>query len=99
MKSQLRALIAQGIDVLRSAGTLPADTATPDFVVERPKDRSHGDFASNAAMHATRRRRQLLGPLGRKRRASKPSDIFIPTFPPGYRPFDRKIHRLFRGER
>lgn len=50
MKSQLRALIAQGIDALRSAGTLPADTATPDFVVERPKDRSHGDFASNAAM-------------------------------------------------
>ena len=50
MKSQLRALIAQGIDALRSAGTLPVDTATPDFVVERPKDRSHGDFASNAAM-------------------------------------------------
>ena len=50
MKSQLRALIAQGIDALRSAGTLPADTATPDFVVERPKTREHGDFASNAAM-------------------------------------------------
>ncbi|MEO6518603.1 MAG: arginine--tRNA ligase, partial [Pseudoxanthomonas sp.] len=50
MKSQLRALIAQGIDALRSAGTLPADTALPDFVVERPKTREHGDFASNAAM-------------------------------------------------
>ena len=50
MKSQLRDLIAQGIDALRSAGTLPADTATPDFVVERPKTREHGDFASNAAM-------------------------------------------------
>ena len=50
MKSQLRALIAQGIDALRSAGTLPADTAIPDFVVERPKTREHGDFASNAAM-------------------------------------------------
>src|SRR5690606_1357705 len=24
--------------------------ATPDFVVERPKDRSHGDFSSNVAM-------------------------------------------------
>jgi len=43
-------LIAQGIDALRSAGTLPADTATPDFVVERPKTREHGDFATNAAM-------------------------------------------------
>ena len=50
MKSQLRALIEQGIDALRTRGVLPADLATPDFVVERPKDRSHGDFASNAAM-------------------------------------------------
>ena len=50
MKASLRALIAQGIDALRSAGTLPADTATPDFVVERPKTREHGDFATNAAM-------------------------------------------------
>ncbi|WP_313928336.1 arginine--tRNA ligase [Pseudoxanthomonas sp.] len=50
MKASLRALIAQGIDALRSAGTLPADVATPDFVVERPKTREHGDFATNAAM-------------------------------------------------
>ena len=50
MKTPLRALIAQGIDALRSAGTLPADTATPDFVVERPKTREHGDFSTNAAM-------------------------------------------------
>jgi arginyl-tRNA synthetase len=50
LKAPLRALIAQGIDALRSAGSLPADTATPDFVVERPKTREHGDFASNAAM-------------------------------------------------
>ncbi|RZZ81288.1 arginine--tRNA ligase [Pseudoxanthomonas winnipegensis] len=50
MKSDLRALIAQGIDALRQAGTLPAETATPDFTVERPKTREHGDFATNAAM-------------------------------------------------
>ena len=50
VKSQLRALIAQGIDVLRSNGVLPGDAAVPAFVVERPKDRSHGDFSSNAAM-------------------------------------------------
>nr|WP_225583952.1 arginine--tRNA ligase [Pseudoxanthomonas sp. PXM02] len=43
-------MIAQGIDALRSAGTLPADATTPDFVVERPKTREHGDFATNAAM-------------------------------------------------
>lgn len=50
MKSELRALVAQGIDALRNAGTLPADAATPDFVVERPKDHAHGDFSTNAAM-------------------------------------------------
>ncbi|MEO6103439.1 MAG: arginine--tRNA ligase [Pseudoxanthomonas sp.] len=50
MKTQLRALIVHGIDALRSAGTLPADTGTPDFVVERPKTREHGDFSTNAAM-------------------------------------------------
>ena len=50
VKSQLRALIEQGIANLRSLGTLPADLSAPDFVVERPKDRTHGDFASNAAM-------------------------------------------------
>ncbi len=50
VKSQLRALIEQSIDTLRRNGDLPADLATPDFVVERPKDRSHGDFASNVAM-------------------------------------------------
>ncbi|WP_140727772.1 arginine--tRNA ligase [Pseudomonas sp. Hp2] len=50
MKPQLRALIGQGIEALRANGTLPADTLPPDFVVERPKTREHGDFATNAAM-------------------------------------------------
>lgn len=50
VKSQLRALIGQGIEALRANGTLPADTLPPDYVVERPKTREHGDFATNAAM-------------------------------------------------
>jgi hypothetical protein len=33
--------------------------------------------------------------LGRKRRASKPSDNFIPTFLNGYRPFDRELTGMF----
>nr|WP_238346325.1 arginine--tRNA ligase [Luteimonas saliphila] len=43
-------MIEQAIAGLRAAGTLPDDLATPDFVVERPKDRAHGDFSSNVAM-------------------------------------------------
>ncbi|GAB3387034.1 arginine--tRNA ligase [Lysobacter fragariae] len=50
MKSTLRDLVAAAIDSLRAAGTLPADLATPDFVIERPKSRAQGDFSSNAAM-------------------------------------------------
>ncbi|NUO78065.1 MAG: arginine--tRNA ligase [Lysobacter sp.] len=50
MKTHLRALVAQAIDALRAAGTLPADLATPDFVIERPKTRAQGDFSTNAAM-------------------------------------------------
>lgn len=50
MKAPLRALICQGIEALRSNGTLPTNTLPPDFVVERPKTRKHGDFATNVAM-------------------------------------------------
>ncbi|HEY0505120.1 MAG TPA: arginine--tRNA ligase [Lysobacter sp.] len=50
MKATLRALVAQAIDALRAAGTLPADLATPDFVIERPKSLAQGDFSTNAAM-------------------------------------------------
>ena len=54
MKTQLRALVRtlveQGIETLRAQGALPADLEVPEFVIERPKDRSHGDFSSNAAM-------------------------------------------------
>ena len=53
MKTQLRAqiatLIEQGLSALRSAGTLPADLASPEFVIERPKERAHGYFSTNAA--------------------------------------------------
>ncbi len=50
MKAQLKSLVEQGIANLRAAGTLPADAATPDFVIERPREASHGDFSTNAAM-------------------------------------------------
>ncbi|MDE2408187.1 MAG: arginine--tRNA ligase [Xanthomonadaceae bacterium] len=50
MKTQLRALIEQSLSTLRSAGTLPADLPTPEFVIERPKERAHGDFSCNVAM-------------------------------------------------
>nr|WP_257644177.1 arginine--tRNA ligase [Luteimonas salinisoli] len=50
-------MIEQGIASLRASGTLPADLVTPEFVVERPKERSHGDFSTNAAMLLARQAR------------------------------------------
>jgi arginyl-tRNA synthetase len=50
VKSTLRALVAQAIDALHAAGTLPADAPLPEFVIERPKTRAQGDFSTNAAM-------------------------------------------------
>nr|WP_220481119.1 arginine--tRNA ligase [Lysobacter penaei] len=50
VKTALRALVMQALDALRAAGTLPADLATPDFVIERPKNRAQGDFSTNVAM-------------------------------------------------
>ncbi|TBR13729.1 MAG: arginine--tRNA ligase [Lysobacter sp.] len=50
MKSTLRALVAQAVETLRAAGTVPADATTPDFVIERPKNRAQGDFSTNVAM-------------------------------------------------
>ncbi|MCC8363240.1 arginine--tRNA ligase [Lysobacter sp. A6] len=50
MKASISALVQQGIQALRTAGTLPQDLETPAFVVERPNQRAHGDFSTNAAM-------------------------------------------------
>ena len=68
MKTRLRALIEQGIASLRQSGSLPADLATPDFTIERPRERSHGDFSSNAAM-------LVAGQLGKRGQKANPRAI------------------------
>ncbi|MCK9537598.1 arginine--tRNA ligase [Dokdonella sp.] len=66
MKEQLQALVLDAIDALRAAGTLPAGD-TPAFVIERTKNRAHGDFATNAALllarQAARKPRELATAL------------------------------------
>ena len=49
MKDPLRDLVLTAIAALRGDGTLP-DGDTPAFVVERTKNRDHGDFATNVAL-------------------------------------------------
>lgn len=49
MKDSLHSLVHRALDALRADGTLPAGDA-PAFVIERTKNREHGDFATNAAL-------------------------------------------------
>ena len=49
MKEKLAQLLTDAVADLQAAGDLPAGI-TPDVMIERTRDRSHGDFASNLAM-------------------------------------------------
>lgn len=50
---QLRSEISQGITQAKEAGRIHFEQM-PAFVIEVPKDKSHGDFATNAAMLLTK---------------------------------------------
>ena len=49
MKSQILHLLSQALEQLASDGVIPSD-AVPAPLIERTRDRQHGDFASNIAM-------------------------------------------------
>ncbi len=48
--ADLSSLIARSIAALQSSGALPNGQLTSEVVVERPKNREHGDWATNVAM-------------------------------------------------
>ncbi len=60
MKSRIQSLLAEAVARLQADNTLPADLE-PRIQVERTRDASHGDFASNLAL-------MLAKPAGRKPR-------------------------------
>ena len=49
LKAQLVQLLTDAVAALQADGTLPADI-TPEVMIERTRDRAHGDFASNLAL-------------------------------------------------
>lgn len=53
MKEQLTQLIQQALDSLVDQGQLPGDIA-PQLQIERTRDKSHGDLASNVALGLAR---------------------------------------------
>ena len=77
MKAQLKSLVDQGIAVLRADGTLAVDAATPDFVIERPRDASHGDFSTNAAMTLAKAARSNPRAVAQALVAALPADASI----------------------
>ena len=62
LKTHLAQLLTDAVTTLQTDGTLPADIS-PDVMIERTRDRTHGDYASNLAL--------LLAKPAR----SKPRDI------------------------
>jgi len=49
LKAQLVQLLTDAVAALQADGTLPADI-TPEVMIERTRDRAHGDYASNLAL-------------------------------------------------
>lgn len=49
MKEQLEQLLAAAVAKLKEQGTLPAELS-PRIQLDRPRDKSHGDFATNLAL-------------------------------------------------
>ncbi|RUO72239.1 arginine--tRNA ligase [Pseudidiomarina sediminum] len=49
MKEQLEQLLAAAVAQLKEQGTLPAELS-PRIQLDRPRDKSHGDFATNLAL-------------------------------------------------
>jgi arginyl-tRNA synthetase len=66
MKSRLQELLASAIATLQQDGTLPADVQ-PTIQIDRTRDASHGDYASNIALvlakPARRNPRELAGQI------------------------------------
>ena len=54
MKHELTQLIQQALDGLVAGGILPPDI-TPRIQIDRTRDRSHGDLASNVALTLAKR--------------------------------------------
>ena len=48
--AELAAAIGRILEKMQSAGTLPSGQLPTEIVVERPRNREHGDWATNAAM-------------------------------------------------
>ena len=77
MKEQLRELLLQAFQTLQADAVLPAELAAPDFVIERTRNREHGDFASNVAMLLAKPARAKPRELAEKLVAALPVNALV----------------------
>jgi arginyl-tRNA synthetase len=77
VKAQLRELVLQGVGHLQGDATLPIDLALPAFVIERTRNREHGDFACNIAMLLAKPARAKPRELAEKLVAALPANTLI----------------------
>ncbi|HET8898064.1 MAG TPA: arginine--tRNA ligase [Rhodanobacteraceae bacterium] len=76
MKDHLHTLFGQALARLVAAGQLP-DGLSPSFVIERSKNRAHGDFASNVAMTLAKAARRKPRELAEAIVAALPADAAV----------------------
>jgi arginyl-tRNA synthetase len=76
MKDELTRLIHQALDALIDEGKLPADIE-PQVSIERTRDKSHGDLASNIALSLARTARQQPRALAELIRAALPGSPIV----------------------
>lgn len=76
MKDRIIQLLEQAIATLKADGTLPADLSV-NVQVDRTKDRSHGDFATNLAMMLAKPAQKKPRDLAEKLIAALPADDCI----------------------
>ncbi|HEX5361650.1 MAG TPA: arginine--tRNA ligase, partial [Fluviicoccus sp.] len=79
MKSQLQHLLDLALQQLQASGVIPADWANKS-TLERTRDRSHGDWASNLAMVASKAAGMKPRDLAEKVVAAIPAnDVIVKT--------------------
>ncbi|MCB1725045.1 MAG: arginine--tRNA ligase [Chromatiaceae bacterium] len=76
MKSHIASLVSQALDQLVADRVIPADSAQAP-VIERTRDVSHGDFASNAAMLNSKAAKMRPRDLAEKLVAALPASDMV----------------------
>lgn len=77
MKSHLETLLTQALGTLQAQGQLPSETDHPRALVERSRDRAHGDFASNVALRLAKIAKQPPRALAEQIRSALPPSELV----------------------